>query len=155
MATFGTNFWGDGNNQYVTIGAGGAAGIMFYNPHVVWQAGENRASIRMGRSGGLVEFQFSYMDVRFSANTRQIQSGPIVQISGEVGPLPYSAEGIEIRRSTMAIIDASQSLDHTRLAISSGITLPDAHTRSQPVHAWRQHPGGPDKHTPAVFAIGA
>ena len=43
----------------------------------------------------------------------------------------------------------------TRLAISSGITLPDAHTRSQPVHAWRQHPGGPDKHTPAVFAIGA
>lgn len=44
---------------------------------------------------------------------------------------------------------------NTRLAISSGITLPDAHTRSQPVHAWRQHPGGPDKHTPAVFAIGA
>ena len=27
-------------------------------------------------------------------------------------------------------------------------------TRSQPVHAWRQHPGA-DKHTPAVFAIGA
>ncbi|MCO5111764.1 MAG: SAM-dependent methyltransferase [Burkholderiaceae bacterium] len=44
---------------------------------------------------------------------------------------------------------------NTRLAISSGITLPDAHTRSQPVHAWRQHPGGPDKHAPAVFAIGA
>ena len=44
---------------------------------------------------------------------------------------------------------------NTRLAISSGITLPDAHTRSQPVHAWRQHTGGPDKHTPAVFAIGA
>ncbi|HQY38639.1 MAG TPA: ribosomal RNA small subunit methyltransferase I, partial [Giesbergeria sp.] len=43
----------------------------------------------------------------------------------------------------------------TRLAISSGITLPEAHTRSQPVHTWRQHPVAPDKHTPAVFAIGA
>lgn len=48
-----TNFWGDGNTQYVTIGAGGASGIMFYNPHVVWYAPENRASIRMGRSGGV------------------------------------------------------------------------------------------------------
>ncbi len=48
-----TPFWGDNNTQYVTIGAGGAAGIMFYNPHVVWYAAENRASIRMGRSGGV------------------------------------------------------------------------------------------------------
>lgn len=48
-----TPFWGDGNSQYVTIGAGGAAGIMFYNPHVVWYEAENRASIRMGRSGGV------------------------------------------------------------------------------------------------------
>ena len=48
-----TNFWGDGNNQHVTIGAGGAAGVMLHNPHVVWQAGESRASIRMGRSGGV------------------------------------------------------------------------------------------------------
>lgn len=84
---------------------------------------DDAGKVRMGRSGGLVEFQFSYMDVRFSANTRQIQSGPIVQISGEVGPLPYSAEGIEVRRSTMAIIDASQSLDHTRLAISKFKTI--------------------------------
>jgi Chaperone of endosialidase len=48
-----TTAWGDGANQYVTIGEGGAAGIMFYNPHVVWYAPEARASIRMGRSGGV------------------------------------------------------------------------------------------------------
>lgn len=48
-----TNLWGDGGTQYVTIGEGGAAGIMFYNPHVVWYAPEARASIRMGRSGGI------------------------------------------------------------------------------------------------------
>lgn len=49
-----TALWGDGAaNQYVTIGEGGAAGIMFYNPHVVWYPAEARASIRMGRSGGV------------------------------------------------------------------------------------------------------
>ncbi|MDD2712750.1 MAG: SAM-dependent methyltransferase [Simplicispira sp.] len=42
----------------------------------------------------------------------------------------------------------------TRLSVSSGLTLASAHTRSQAVHQWRQQPGGPDKHTPAVFAIG-
>lgn len=45
-----TNAWGDGDTQYVTIGAGGAAGIMVWNPHVVWQ--DSRASIRYGRTGG-------------------------------------------------------------------------------------------------------
>ena len=42
----------------------------------------------------------------------------------------------------------------TRLAISSGLTLASAQTRSQPVRQWRQNSAGPDKHTPAVFAIG-
>lgn len=59
-----TNFWGDGNTQYVTVGAGGAAGIMFYNPHVVWYAPENRASIRMGRSGGVASGHWWDIGVR-------------------------------------------------------------------------------------------
>jgi hypothetical protein len=84
---------------------------------------DDQGKLRIGRSGGLVEFQFTFMDVPFTANTRQIQSGPIVQISGEVAPLPYSAEGITIRRSTMAIISASQHLSHTRLAISKYKTI--------------------------------
>ncbi|MBK7826423.1 hypothetical protein [Nannocystis sp.] len=41
--------WNNGN-QHVTIGAGGAGGIMFNNPHVSWIAGEKRASIRYGQS---------------------------------------------------------------------------------------------------------
>ncbi|MFI3220340.1 MAG: tail fiber domain-containing protein [Methylococcales bacterium] len=48
-----TTQWGDGSNQHVTIGAGGAGGIMINNPHVPWIAAENRASIRFGRSGGI------------------------------------------------------------------------------------------------------
>lgn len=79
--------------------------------------------LRLGRGGGLVEFTFFYMDVPFSAVTRQIQSGPIVQISGEIAPLPYSAEGTSIRRATIAIIDASQDLAHTRLAVSKQKTI--------------------------------
>lgn len=47
-----TQLWGDKGLDYVTIGAGGASGIMFFNPHVVWDPAEKRASIRMGRSGG-------------------------------------------------------------------------------------------------------
>jgi len=48
-----------------------------------------------------------------------------------------------------------QHLQHnTRLSVSSGMTLPDARTRSQLVKAWKQQPSGPDNSTPAVFAIG-
>ena len=44
---------------------------------------------------------------------------------------------------------------NTRLSVSSGLTLATSATRSQSVQQWRDKPGGPDKHTPAVFAIGA
>lgn len=53
LVVTGTKGWGDGDTQYVTIGAGGAAGIMMHNPHVTWIKGEGRASIRYGRSGGV------------------------------------------------------------------------------------------------------
>ena len=42
---------------------------------------------------------------------------------------------------------------NTRLSVSSGLTLTSSATRSQSVQQWRQKPGGPDKNTPAVFAI--
>jgi hypothetical protein len=47
-----TSCWGDGATQYATIGAG-AAGIMIFNPHVVWNGGNSAAAIRLGRSGGI------------------------------------------------------------------------------------------------------
>lgn len=42
----------------------------------------------------------------------------------------------------------------TRLAIGSGLTLPQAQVRCLPAHQWRNTPFVADKHTPAVFAIG-
>jgi 16S rRNA (cytidine1402-2'-O)-methyltransferase len=42
----------------------------------------------------------------------------------------------------------------TRLAVSSGLTLPQALNRSLPVKAWKQQPAPLDKDTPAVFLVG-
>ncbi len=50
--------WGDNNVNYVTIGAGGATGIMLANPHVPWYAPDSRASIRYGRAGGTANNTF-------------------------------------------------------------------------------------------------
>ena len=43
---------------------------------------------------------------------------------------------------------------NTRLAISSGLTLATAQSRSASVSQWKKQAGGPNNHTPAVFAIG-
>ncbi|MFC5498770.1 SAM-dependent methyltransferase [Caenimonas terrae] len=43
---------------------------------------------------------------------------------------------------------------NTRLAVSSGLTLPQAFNRSLPVKAWKQQPAPVDNDTPAVFLIG-
>ncbi|GAX37251.1 hypothetical protein [Nodularia sp. NIES-3585] len=61
-----TSEWGDKDRKYLTIGAGGAAGIMLSNPHVTWRENQNRASIRYGRSGGSSEG--SYWDVGVRKN---------------------------------------------------------------------------------------
>jgi 16S rRNA (cytidine1402-2'-O)-methyltransferase len=42
----------------------------------------------------------------------------------------------------------------TRLAVSSGLTLPQAQNRSMAVKAWKQQPPPLDNETPAVFLIG-
>jgi hypothetical protein len=88
-----TSNWGDGAaNQHITIGAGGAAGVMLRNPHVSWFAEENRASIRMGRSGGVANGHwwdigvrsgnvFSIFDGHNSTFGLQIDSGGTVKVN--------------------------------------------------------------------------
>lgn len=59
-------------------------------------------------------------------------------------------------RNTAMLESLLQTLKpSTLLAISSGLTLSNAHIRSDPVSAWKQRATLLDKHTPAVFAIGA
>ena len=42
----------------------------------------------------------------------------------------------------------------TRLAVASGLTLPDGAVLSRPVAAWRQHPAPVASDVPAVFGLG-
>ena len=51
-----------------------------------------------------------------------------------------------------ALLQALQQ--NTRLAVSSGLTLPQALNRSLPVKAWKQQPAPLDNDMPAVFLIG-
>lgn len=64
---------------------------------------------------------------------------------------------IETPYRNAAVLQALLQTLHpnTRLSVSSGLTLEKSTTRSQSVQQWRDKPGGPDKNTPAVFAIGA
>jgi len=43
---------------------------------------------------------------------------------------------------------------NTRLAVSSGLTLATAQSRSAAVSQWKKQAGGPNNSTPAVYAIG-
>ncbi|HMN21519.1 MAG TPA: SAM-dependent methyltransferase [Ottowia sp.] len=43
----------------------------------------------------------------------------------------------------------------TRLAVASGLTLPEAQVRSEPVQQWRRQPALASERLPAIFAIGA
>jgi len=63
---------------------------------------------------------------------------------------------IETPYRNAAMLDGlMQSLNaNTRLAISSGLTLPSAHIQSHTVAQWKKGLKGPDGHTPAVYAIG-
>ncbi|PTL80169.1 tail fiber domain-containing protein [Vitiosangium sp. GDMCC 1.1324] len=59
-----TPLWGDGV-RHVSIGSGGATGIMLVNPHVPWQGNNDpRAAIRYGRSGGVLSGAFWDVGVR-------------------------------------------------------------------------------------------
>ncbi len=58
-------------------------------------------------------------------------------------------------RNAGMLASALQALQPaTRLCVASGLTLSAPQVCSQTVAKWRQHPHGPDGHTPAVFALG-
>jgi hypothetical protein len=67
---------------------------------------------------GHVEFSFNAYGLNFSCNTRLIETGPILQITAEIGSDPYTAEGAHLRDSAHAIIRASQDAPACRLMVS-------------------------------------
>jgi len=75
-------------------------------------------TLQIGRKDGQIEFAFHYLGFTFEANTRPTAHGTVVQLSAEIAPLPYSAEGVATRRAVVAIIEASQAMPEARLVIS-------------------------------------
>lgn len=75
-------------------------------------------TLQIGREDGQIEFGFRCLGYKFQANTRPTSSGALLQMSAEIGPLPFSAEGVGVRRATLAVIDASQMMSDARLFVS-------------------------------------
>lgn len=75
-------------------------------------------TLQIGRRDGQIEFGFHFLGLSFDANTRPTAAGTVVQLSAEIAPLPFSAEGVATRRAVIAVIEASQALPEARLVIS-------------------------------------
>lgn len=92
-----------------------------------------------------------YLPQDAAARTKRIRElEALAQATGQTQMFietPYRNAAI-----VQALLQALSPL--TRLAIGSGLTLPQAHVRSLTVRQWRSQATAPDKHTPAVFAIG-
>ena len=65
-----------------------------------------------------VVFSFQAYGLTFSANTRLIDTGPVLQIAADIGSDPYTAEGAALRDHAHAIIRASQGVPACRLMVS-------------------------------------
>ena len=75
-------------------------------------------SLQIGRQDGQIEFSVNYLGITFEANTRPTAGGTVVQVAAKIAPLPYSAEGVPMRRAVIAILEASQALPEARLVVS-------------------------------------
>lgn len=75
-------------------------------------------TVALSNSKTNVEFSFNAYGLTFSANTRLIEAGPVLQIAADIGGDPYTAEGPDLRDSAHAVIRASQNVPACRLMVS-------------------------------------
>jgi hypothetical protein len=75
-------------------------------------------SVALKQEHAALEFSFRACGLLFSAATRLIESGPVLQIAAEIGGDPYSAEGANMRDAVHAIIRSSHTSPSCRLMVS-------------------------------------
>lgn len=75
-------------------------------------------TIALTQHRNTLEFAFQACGLRFTATTRMIDSGPVLQIASDIGPDPYSAEGATMRSAAHAVIEASHASPSCRLMVS-------------------------------------
>ncbi len=123
--------WGDGDaNQYMTLGAGGAAGIMLSNPHVTWRDG--RASIRHGRIGGTPGG--TYWDV----GARADGGFSIIAVDGGAD----GADKLKITKAGNVGIGTGNAAPAARLQVKGGAIMPEVGNSAAAGIMWPTDPGG-------------
>lgn len=75
-------------------------------------------SVALKQERSNVEFGFKACGLPFSATTRLTDSGPVLQISANIGGEPYTAEGVEMREAVHAVIRSSHMSPSCRLMVS-------------------------------------
>jgi hypothetical protein len=65
-----------------------------------------------------LSFSFNCYGVDFSADGYEGDEGPILQVSGNLGPIPYSAESIENRKAIGDILSLSPEFLNLRMSLS-------------------------------------
>ena len=75
-------------------------------------------SVALKQERADVAFGFRACGLPFSAETRLTDTGPVLQISADIGGDPYSAEGVEMREAVHAVIRSSHSSPSCRLMVS-------------------------------------
>lgn len=65
-------------------------------------------------------FSFKCYGVTFIADGFDGEAGPTLQVSGNLGPLPYSAECVENRKAIGDILSLSPEFLSLRMSLSSG-----------------------------------
>eukprot|EP01116_Phalansterium_solitarium_P008239 TRINITY_DN217_c0_g2_i1.p1 TRINITY_DN217_c0_g2~~TRINITY_DN217_c0_g2_i1.p1 ORF type:complete len:543 (+),score=-24.11 TRINITY_DN217_c0_g2_i1:213-1841(+) len=97
-----STLWGDGGNQYVTLGTG-ASGIMLHNPHITWAPGNGAATIRMGRSGGVSSGYFYEVAVGGSNDWYVGQNGANRMLSIAQSGLTTLSAGLTVNGGTTTL----------------------------------------------------
>jgi hypothetical protein len=75
-------------------------------------------SVALKQERADVVFGFRACGLPFSAETRLTDTGPVLQISAEIGGDPYTAEGVEMREAVHAVIRSSHASPSCRLMVS-------------------------------------
>ncbi len=76
-------------------------------------------SVALKRERAKVSFGFRACGLPFSAETRVLEAGPMLQIAAEIGGDPYSVEGVELREAVHAVIRSSHASPSCRLMVSN------------------------------------
>ncbi len=68
-------------------------------------------------------FTFECLGLRFTASTRVRQGKLWLQLAANIGPIPYTAESMDRRRDTLAIMRSASTLPHGRVGISRDLQI--------------------------------